>query len=112
LSVALIAALLAGCVKNEKEFESLRIALRNRPDIQSKGIADCAFKVKYFHIEVKRQLAGYAHTKLDDEFPRTLCKRLLSGYLSGRMKWEDYQALTRGNRQRVTPAMARVIRGG
>lgn len=112
LIAAALAATLAGCVKNEAEFESLRVTLKKRPDIQAQGLANCQSKVKYFHIESKRQIAGYGHIKLDEKLPSTFCRRLLSGYLSGRMKWEDYKAITHGNRQRITPTMARIIRGG
>jgi hypothetical protein len=110
--VAVMAAGLSGCFKNEKEFEAVRVTLRQRPDIQAKGLAECEGDIKHSHIELKRDIAGYARIKMDDALPRTICKRLLSGYLSGRMKWEDYRALTSSSRQRVTPTMIRIIRSG
>ena len=111
LTAAALAATLAGCVKNQAGFEGARRP-QERPDIQAEGLATCQTKVKYNPIETKRQMAGHAHLKLDDKLPGTVCRRLLSGYLSGRMKWEDYKELVGGNRQRTTPTMARIIRRG
>lgn len=112
LIVAVMAAGLAGCVKNEAEFEALRIAVKKRPDVQAQGLSQCERRVKYFDIEVKRYIAGYAHLKVDKKFPGTFCQRLLTSYVNGRMKWADYEAIRGGNRQRVTPNLTRIMRGG
>lgn len=112
LVVAMLAMGLASCVKNEAEFEAVRVALKKRPDIQAQGLADCSSRVRHSGIEAKREIANYARIRLDDALPGTFCGRLLKGYLNGRLKWQDYEAIRGGNRQRITPNLVRIIRGG
>jgi hypothetical protein len=107
--LAAMAASLAGCVLNEQTFVENRAALRQRPDIQARGLADCESKVKYSHIEFKRHAAIFIRTDIKN-VPQTLCRRLLKGYLSGRMQYADLKALLTG--QKFTPRMVQIMRAG
>jgi len=107
--LAVIAASLAGCVLNEETFSANRAILRQRPDIQARGLARCESRVKYSHIEFKRQAALFIRVDLKD-LPPTLCRRLLRGYLNGRMRYADFKALITG--QKFTPGMIQVMRAG
>jgi hypothetical protein len=102
-----LAASLAGCELNEKSFNETRVKVRGHTDIIERGIKQCAGRIKYEHIEVKRYMAGYAHTKLDSNFPDLICRRMLKGYLSGRMKYSDFRALQKG---KFTPTMTAIVR--
>ena len=105
--LGVLAASLAGCVVNEQSFNELRKKVRGHPEIIEAGIQDCSNHIKYERIEVKRYIAGYAHTKLDSNFPELICRRLLNGYLSGRMKYSDFMAL---KKNKFTPTMTAIIR--
>lgn len=109
--VAAVAALsfsLAGCVVNKDNFGQYLSYARKHPEAVEKNIAACVYKVKYFGIETKRYMAGYAHLAIA-QLPDTICHRFAKGYVSGRMKYEDYHALM--SRQMFTPNMVRIIRG-
>lgn len=105
------AATLAAC-DNETEFEQFRVALVKRPDVQAEILAKCESKLKYSYYEIRQEVARYARLKLDAAMPRIVCKRVLKGYLDGRMKWGDYEAIIDSGRQRVTPNMTRIVRSG
>ncbi|MDB5526560.1 MAG: putative lipoprotein [Rhizobium sp.] len=105
--LAALAASLSGCVLNEQTFNANRSTLRQRPDVQARGLSSCESKIKYAHIEFKRRAATFIRADLQD-LPQTLCRRMLNGYLSGRMQYSDFKALTTG--QKFTPGMIQVLR--
>lgn len=111
LLVAASAALLTAC-DNEAEFEQFRVALAERPDVQAQILAKCESKLKYSYYELRQEVARYARLKLDGAMPGIVCKRVMKGYLNGRMKWADYEAIMESGRQRVTPNMTRIVRSG
>jgi hypothetical protein len=83
--------------------------LRQRQDIQADYMHKCTRRVKYSHIELKRHMAGFMHTEIDG-LPEKVCGRMLRGYLSGRMKFQDFKALMTG--QKFTPGMVQILRAG
>jgi|EndMetStandDraft_4_1072995.scaffolds.fasta_scaffold178648_1 hypothetical protein len=109
LILSAIAISLAGCELNERTFNEARPKLRQRQDIQADYMHKCTRRVKYSHIELKRHMAGFMHTEIDG-LPEKVCGRMLRGYLSGRMKFQDFKALMTG--QKFTPGMVQILRAG
>lgn len=107
--LAVIAASLSSCVLDEKTFNAARPKLRQRPDIQARYRADCVRHLKYEHIETKRHIAGFMHTDLEG-LPEKFCGRVMRGYLSGRMRFEDLDLVLRS--QKFTPNMVAILRAG
>lgn len=107
--LAAAAASLAGCVLDEDTFNKARPALRKRPDIQAQYMADCIRHAKYEDRETKRYVAGFMHTSIDG-LPEKFCGRILKGYLSGRMRFEDLDLVLR--RQKFTPNIVAILRAG
>ena len=105
--LTIIVASLSGCVLNEQTFNQARPELRKRPDIQADFTRRCERNVKYAHIEVKRDVAGFMRTDLDG-LPQKVCSRFLKGYLSGKMRFEDFNLVMK--RQRFTPNMVAILR--
>ena len=111
LFVVASAATLVAC-DNETEFEQFRVALAKRPDVQAQILAKCETKLRHSYYEIRQEVARYARLKLDGAMPLIVCKRVMKGYLNGRMKWSDYEAIIESGRQRVTPNMTRIVRSG
>lgn len=107
--LAAIAAGVSSCDIDEKTFNEARPALRKRTDIQAEYLSDCTRRMKYADIELKRDIAGFMHTGLDG-LPQKFCGRLLKGYLSGRMRYEDLHFVMIG--RKFTPNMVAILRAG
>jgi hypothetical protein len=107
--LAIVAASLSGCILNEESFNQARVVARSRPDLRAKYTAECTRRVRYADIEVKRQVAGFMHTSLDG-LPEKVCGRMLRGLVSGRMQYQDFKLMVRG--QRFTPNMVAILRTG
>ena len=107
--LAAVAAGLSSCVLNEDSFNKGRAVARTRPDLRAEYLNDCARRVKYSDIEAKRYMAGFMHTSLDG-LPGKVCSRLLRGYISGRLQYQDVMLVMR--RQKFTPNMVAILRAG
>lgn len=106
--VAMVASL-ASCSLDEDTFNKARPMLRQRPDAQADITAKCVRRLRYERMEFKRYLAGFLHTRTDG-IAEKFCGRMMRGYLSGRMRFEDLDLVMR--RQKFTPNMVAILRAG
>ena len=89
-----------------------RVLWIDGPGVQAQILAKCETKLRHSYYEIRQEVARYARLKLDGAMPMIVCKRVMKGYLNGRMKWSDYEAIMESGRQRVTPNKTRLVRSG
>jgi hypothetical protein len=107
--LAAMALSLSGCVVNEANFNKNRIIAQKHPELHAGALKQCESRIYYLPIEAKRWIGGYIHTDTK-AVPSTLCRRLLKGYVSGRLQWIDLKTLL--ERKMFTPRMTQILRSG
>lgn len=106
-AVLSVALLLAGCAMSATQFDATREALRGSPPLRQQAIADCTANQARRPLAERQDAARVMNVSVR-AMPRTLCSRLVAGWSSGRLSYEDYRSAMVGA---MTPNTVRIIQG-
>lgn len=104
--VAFSLAVLASCTSQEESFEKGIPIMKESPTARAQVIAKCMSQ--HLPPETLDEIAFYVRSQRS-EAKRLFCQRLMSGVISGKISYADFNAMFQ--QKKVTPALVSVLKG-
>jgi hypothetical protein len=99
-------ALLASCTSQKEKFNAQLPIMKESPSARARVIAKCT--AHPMQPEELDQIAFYVKVQRN-EVKQVMCQRLMSGVVSGKITYDDFEALFQ--KKMVTPALVSVLKG-